>query len=301
MTWLVALGSNLSALWILIANGWMQNPVGAKFNPDTMRMEVTDFADVLFNPVAQAKFVHTVSAGYVIGAMFVLAISAFYLLAGRHIELAKRSMTVAASFGLAAALSVVVLGDESGYTAGENQKMKIAAIEAMWDTEPAPASFTIVRLPDLANRRTDYEVKVPWMLGLIATRSIDKTLPGIKELVGRAEERIRSGLIAYDALEKVRAQPDNAARAGAGSRRNGADLGYALLLKKIGPTSPTPPQTRSLRPRGAPCRLSRRCSGASASWSGSASISSRLFAVAFCARQHATANGISRCSCGWRC
>ena len=143
VTWLVALGSNLSALWILIANGWMQHPVGAKFNPDTMRMEVTDFMEVIFNPVAQAKFVHTVSAGYVTGAMFVLAISAFYLLKGKHAAVAKRSMTVAASFGLAAALSVVVLGDESGYTAGENQKMKIAAIEAMWDTEAAPASFTI--------------------------------------------------------------------------------------------------------------------------------------------------------------
>src|ERR1700743_1592898 len=170
VTWLVALGSNLSALWILIANGWMQFPVGAKFNPDTMRMEVTDFAEVLFNPGAQAKFVHTVSAGYVTGSMFVLSISAFYLLKGRHIELAKRSMTVAASFGLAAALSVVVLGDESGYTAGENQKMKIAAIEAMWDSEPAPASFTVFGIPDLANRRTDYAIKVPWMLGLIATR-----------------------------------------------------------------------------------------------------------------------------------
>src|SRR5580704_10153241 len=121
VTWLVALGSNLSALWILIANGWMQNPVGARFNPDTMRMEVTDFMVILFNPVAQAKFVHTVSAGYVTGAIFVLSISALYLLGGRHVQLAKRSMTVAASFGLAASLSVVVLGDESGYTAGENQ------------------------------------------------------------------------------------------------------------------------------------------------------------------------------------
>src|SRR6202044_1535208 len=102
-TWTLALGTNFSALWILIANGWMQYPVGAKFNPDTMRMEVTNFTDVLFNPVAQAKFVHTVSAGYVIGAMFVLSVSAFYLIRGRHTELAKRSMTVAASFGLAAA------------------------------------------------------------------------------------------------------------------------------------------------------------------------------------------------------
>lgn len=81
-TWLVALGSNLSALWILIANGWMQFPTGARFNPDTMRMEVTDFMQVLFNPVAQAKFVHTVSAGYVTGSMFVLAVSALYLCKG---------------------------------------------------------------------------------------------------------------------------------------------------------------------------------------------------------------------------
>jgi cytochrome d ubiquinol oxidase subunit I len=234
VTWLVALGSNLSALWILIANGWMQHPVGAKFNPATMRMEVTNFMDVLFNPVAQAKFVHTVSAGYVTGAMFVLSVSAFYLIKGRHTELAKRSMTVAASFGLASALSVVVLGDESGYTDSENQKMKIAAIEAMWDTEPAPASFTVFGLPDLANRRTNYEVKVPWMLGLIATRSIDKTLPGIKELVARAGTRIRTGLIAYDALEKLRAQPADAAER-ARLDSNAADLGYALLLKKMRP------------------------------------------------------------------
>src|SRR4029079_5032287 len=124
--WMVALGSNLSALWILVANGWMQYPVGAKFNPDTMRMEVTDFMAVLFNPVAQSKFVHTVSACELTGSMFVVSISAFYLLKGRHIAFAKRSMTVAASFGLASALSVVVLGDESGYPATENQKMKTA-------------------------------------------------------------------------------------------------------------------------------------------------------------------------------
>jgi cytochrome bd ubiquinol oxidase subunit I len=234
VTWLVALGSNLSALWILIANGWMQHPVGARFNPDTMRMEVTDFMAVIFNPVAQAKFVHTVSAGYVTGSVFVLAISAYYLLRGRHVELAKRSMTVAASFGLAASLSVVVLGDESGYTAGENQKMKIAAIEAAWDTEPAPASFTIFGLPNQETHVTADEVRVPWMLGLIATRSISGKVAGINELVARAEERIRSGLIAYDALQQVRADPSNAderVRLAA----HGDDLGYALLLKKIRP------------------------------------------------------------------
>lgn len=144
-TWLLALGTNLSALWILIANGWMQNPVGAAFNMQTMRMEVTDFAAVIFNPVAQAKFVHTISAGYVTGAIFVLSISAYFLLRGRNAAFAKRSMAVAVSFGLASALSVVVLGDESGYLANSNQKMKLAAMEAMWHTEKVPAGFAVSR------------------------------------------------------------------------------------------------------------------------------------------------------------
>ena len=231
VTWLVALGSNLSALWILVANGWMQNPVGAAFNFHSMRMELTSFADVLFNPVAQAKFVHTVSAGYVTGAVFVMAISAWFLLKGRNIEFAKRSMTVAASFGLAAALSVVVLGDESGYTASQNQKMKVAAIEAMWQTEPAPASFTIFGIPDNAAHQTRDAVKVPWMLGLIATRSIDQVEPGIEPLVMANEGRIRSGMIAYGALAQARAHPGDA-EAKASLDAHVKDLGYGLLLKR---------------------------------------------------------------------
>ncbi|HTN40354.1 MAG TPA: cytochrome ubiquinol oxidase subunit I, partial [Asticcacaulis sp.] len=113
VTFLVALGTNLSALWILVANGWMQHPIGAEFNPATMRMEVTDFMAVVFNPVAQAKFVHTVSAGYVLAAVFVMGISAIYLWNDKWTSIAKRSMAVAAAFGLASSLSVVVLGDES--------------------------------------------------------------------------------------------------------------------------------------------------------------------------------------------
>jgi cytochrome d ubiquinol oxidase subunit I len=230
-TWLLALGTNLSALWILVANGWMQNPVGAAFNPHSMRMELSSFGDVLFNPVAQAKFVHTVSAGYVTGAVFIMAVSAWFLLKGRNREFAIRSMTVAASFGLASALSVVVLGDESGYTASLNQKMKLAAIEAMWETQPAPASFTLFGIPDLAARKTNYAVQIPWVLGLIATRSIDKQVPGILPLVTANEDRIRSGMLAYGALEQVRAHPDDA---GALStlEAHGKDLGYGLLLQR---------------------------------------------------------------------
>jgi len=233
-TWALAIGTNLSALWILIANGWMQYPVGARFNADTMRMEVTDFMAVLFNPVAQAKFVHTVSAGYVTGSVFVLAISAWYVLRGRNVEFARRSLTVAASFGLASALSVVILGDESGYTAGQNQKMKIAAIEAMWETEPAPASFTVFGLPDLKNHHTALEVKVPWMLGLIATRSADTPVPGISELVGTARANIADGLVAYRLLPQLRAHAADAALRRQFEAHAG-NLGYALLLKNIRP------------------------------------------------------------------
>jgi cytochrome d ubiquinol oxidase subunit I len=234
VTWLTGLGANFSALWILIANGWMQNPVGARFNVATMRMELTSFQELLFNPVAQAKFVHTVSAGYVTGAVFVLAVSALYLLRGRHGALAKRSMTVAASFGLASALSVVVLGDESGYTATLDQKMKIAAIEAMWDTQTPPASFTLFGIPDTVERATHYKIEVPWLLGLIATRSLDRPVEGIDDLVRQGIARIQSGIVAYRALETLRRDPGDAS-ARASFEAHVGDLGYALLLKRYTP------------------------------------------------------------------
>ncbi len=234
VTWMVAVGSNLSALWILVANAWMQHPVGARFSFETMRMEMTSFKEVLFNPVAQDKFVHTVSAGYVTGSVFVLAVSAIYLLQGRHSEFAKRSMTVAASFGLASALSVVVLGDESGYTASVNQKMKIAAVEAMWNTEPAPASFTLFGLPDAKTHETEYRVQIPWVLGLITTRSLDQQVPGISDLVAEAQTRIRNGIPAYAAIEALHKDPNDAAAREA-LASHVSDLGYALLLKRYDP------------------------------------------------------------------
>jgi cytochrome bd ubiquinol oxidase subunit I len=229
VTYLVAIGTNFSALWILIANGWMQNPTGASFNPDTMRMEVTNFAEVLFNPVAQAKFVHTVSAGYVTAAMFVLSVSAFYLLRGRHRDFAKRSLTVAASFGLASALSVVVLGDESGYATTEHQKMKLAAMEAMWHTEAAPAGFYAFAVPDMDARENYFTLHVPYVFGLIATRSFNTEIPGIVDLVDRAERRIRTGLPGYAALLRLQADP-NDTEAKATVLEHQADLGYAMLL-----------------------------------------------------------------------
>jgi cytochrome d ubiquinol oxidase subunit I len=233
VAWLVAIGSNFSALWILIANGWMQNPVGAEFNPDTMRMEMTSFFEVMFNEVAQAKFVHTVSAGYVTASVFVLGVSAFYLIKKRHMDLARRSIAVASAFGLASALSVVVLGDESGYSASHTQQMKLAAIEAMWETHEAPAPFTAIGFPDQEARETHYAVEIPWAMGLIGTRSLTQEIPGINELVDEAEDMIRSGIVAYDALMTIRElRDDTPAEVRETFEAHSDDLGYAFLLRR---------------------------------------------------------------------
>lgn len=237
VTMLVALGSNLSALWILIANGWMQNPVGAEFNPMTMRMELVDVAAVIFNPVAQVKFVHTVAAGYVAASLFVMGVSSWYLLRRMEVRFALRSFAIASGFGLAAILSVIVLGDESGYRTGEVQQVKLAAIEAEWHTEPAPASFTLFGFPDQAAETTHAAVKIPYLMGIIATRSLDEQVTGLKDLKARHEARIRSGMLAHEALEAMRADGNNQA-ARATFDRHRQDLGYGLLLtpyaKEIG-------------------------------------------------------------------
>lgn len=231
VTWLVAIGSNMSALWILIANGWMQNPVGSVFNYETMRMEMVDFGAVVFNPVAQVKFVHTVASGYVAGSMFVLAISSYYILKGRDLPFARRSFAVAASFGMAAILSVIVLGDESGYKIGEVQRVKLAAIEAEWHTEPAPAAFTVVGFPNQETMETDYAIKIPYAMGIIATRTLDEEVTGIKDLIKDHEVRIRNGMVAYGLLEKLRAG-DKSAEVREQFEATKIDLGYGFLLKR---------------------------------------------------------------------
>lgn len=231
VTFLVALGSNLSALWILIANGWMNNPVGAEFNFETMRMELVSMTEVIFNPVAQVKFVHTVASGYVAASMFVLGVSSYYLLKARDTAFALRSFAIAAAFGLASTLSVIVLGDESGYTAGEVNKVKLASIEAEWETEPAPAAFTVIGLPNDQAERTDYAVKIPYLMGLIATRSTDTKVTGIKDLKALNRARIIKGMEAYAALTRLKTG-DQSPEARTAFNDLKKDLGYGLLLKK---------------------------------------------------------------------
>ncbi|MCG3723026.1 cytochrome bd-I ubiquinol oxidase subunit CydA [Vibrio cincinnatiensis] len=231
VTWLVALASNFSALWILVANGWMQNPVGAEFNFETMRMEMVSFAEVVLNPVAQVKFVHTVASGYTTGAMFILGISAYYLLKGRDVAFARRSFAIAASFGIAAILSVIVLGDESGYELGDVQRVKLAAIESEWHTEPAPAAFTLFGLPNQETMQTDYAIKIPYVMGIIATRSLDKEVTGLRDLREEHIDRIRNGMYAYELLQTLRAGDKSDENIQAFNEVKN-DLGYGLLLKR---------------------------------------------------------------------
>jgi cytochrome d ubiquinol oxidase subunit I len=231
VTVLTAIGSNLSALWILIANGWMQDPVGSEFSYTTMRMELTNFWTVIFNPTAQAKFVHTVSAGYVTASIFVLGISSWYILKGRDLEFARRSFRIAAAFGFASALSVIVLGDESGYTVSESQQTKLAAMEAMWHTEPAPAALTLFALPNEQTQRNDLEVQIPYVMGIIGTRSFTREIPGIAEIKEKNRKRIESGILAVTAMETLRNNKGDAT-AKEVFEAHKQDLGFGLLLKE---------------------------------------------------------------------
>lgn len=233
-TWMVALGSNLSALWILVANGWMQNPVASTFNYETMRMEMTSFSELLLNVAAQVKFLHTVSAGYVTGAIFVLGISSYYLLKGRDLAFAKRSFAIAAGFGLVTSIAVIVMGDESGYELGSYQKTKLAAIEAEWETQAAPAAFTALAIPDQKAQENKYAIEVPYLMGLIATRSTDKQVTGVKDLIKENEIRVRNGIKAYQLLEELQeGSKDPIVRDKFENIKQ--DLGYGLLLKRYTP------------------------------------------------------------------
>ena len=229
VTWLVALGSNLSALWILVANGWMQNPIASEFNFETMRMEMTSFADLILNPVAQVKFVHTVSAGYVTGAMFILGISSYYLLKKRDLAFAKRSFAIAAGFGLASTLAVITLGDESGRELGDVQRVKLAAIEAEWETHPAPAAFNMFAIPSQKEMKNHYAIQIPYLMGIIATRSFDTQVTGLKDLLAENEGRVRNGMVAVDMLRKIRGgNLDQTVKDQFLATKR--DLGYGLLL-----------------------------------------------------------------------
>ena len=235
VTFVVALGSNLSALWILVANGFMQDPVGAIFNPVSQRMELVSFFQLLFSHDAQSKFVHTSIAGYVTGAMFVVTISAWYLSKGRHVEIARRSLRMGALFGVFSVIGVITLGDALGFVAGSAQPTKLAAMEGMWETEPAPAPLKLIAFPSGEQQRNvGPTLEIPGVAGVLITHSLDKQLPGIKELELRAAERIRNGIPGMLALQQYREHPDDAV-ALATLKDHQDDIGYAMLLMRYAP------------------------------------------------------------------
>ncbi|HFU76914.1 MAG TPA: cytochrome ubiquinol oxidase subunit I [Epsilonproteobacteria bacterium] len=197
-TWLVAIGSNLSALWILVANGWMQHPVGMHFNPDTARNEMTDFWAVLFNPNAYSKFLHTISSGYLLASLFVIAVSSWYLLKKRDIQFAKRSIMVAASFGLIVSLFTITTGDDSARSVAKYQPMKLAAMEGLYNGKKG-AEIVAFGILDPSKKIGDnkdpflFKFAIPYGLSLLSYHNINAFIPGIKQLVlGDKEHNIIS-------------------------------------------------------------------------------------------------------------
>ncbi len=189
-TWLVAIGSNLSALWILVANGWMQNPVGMAFNPETARNEMISFWAVLFNQIAVDKFLHTITSGYLVGSIFVMGISAWFLLKKREIYFAKRSMLVAAVFGLLASLMNAYTGDSSARTIAKVQPVKFAAMEALSDGKKEAGLVAFGVLSDSENKVGDkalknflFKTEFPGFLSILTAGDKDAFVPGINDLV----------------------------------------------------------------------------------------------------------------------
>lgn len=221
--WLVAIGSNLSALWILVANAWMQNPTGMVFNPDTARNEMMNFWDILLSPTAINKFLHTITSGYVFAAIFVVGVSAWFLLKNRRVDLAKKSMVVATVFGLLSAVFLVGTGDGSAKQVYKYQPMKFAAMEGLYYGQ---TNAPLIGIGILKNDPTDVDpdkqdfamkIEFPSMLSILATGNSDDFVPGIYDLVeGNSEqgiisynEKIRQGKIAITALGAYKDAKEN--------------------------------------------------------------------------------------------
>ena len=206
-TWMTGIGASISAIWILIANSWMQHPVGMEFNPDTVRHEMVDFWALVLNPVAIVKFFHSVFSGWMTGAIFVIGISCWYLLKKRETRFALASIRVAASVGIIGTVVLMLSGDGSGIQAAKYQPMKLAAAEGLEEGgEGAP--FSIVP-----------GIEIPNMLSILATHDVNGYVPGINNILEgytdsegvthlSAEEQIARGKLALDAFREYRQLKD---------------------------------------------------------------------------------------------
>lgn len=217
-TYLVAFGASLSALWILVANAWMNYPVGMVFNPDTARHEMVDFWAVLLSPYAVNKFLHTITSGFVISSFFVVAISSWYLLKKREILLAKRSIVIAATFGLLSSIFLALTGDGSAYYVAQKQPAKLAAMEALYDGKEGAGLVAFgVMTPGkkIGDDKDDFlmKIEIPKLLSVLGYRSADAFVPGVNDLVYgneeremlSAEQKIERGRIALSALVDYKA------------------------------------------------------------------------------------------------
>ena len=227
-TWLTGLGATLSAWWILVANAWMQYPIGCTFNPDTMRNEMTSFLDVALSPFAIDKFTHTITSSWILGAAFTVGVSCWYLLRKRHIELAKESIKVGAAVGLVASLLAGSTGHNSAYMVAQSQPMKLAAMEALYEggtdqSLTAVAWVNPFEQPDYMNQsEPPMRIAVPNMLSILATKDAHGYVPGVKDIIrgykkadGTMEpslkEKQERGRNAIQALKDYRAGKDKAA------------------------------------------------------------------------------------------
>ena len=202
-TWLTGLGATISAWWILVANAWMQYPVGCAFNPDTMRNEMVSFMDVALSPFAIDKFFHTVISAWIVGAVFVVAVSSWYLLKKREVRLAKESIKVAAWVGLVASLGAAMTGHKSAQSVAQVQPMKLAAMEALYDGGNAQG-LTVVP-----------GIEVPYALSFMATNDFNGYVPGINDILNgytradgqeepSVDEKIARGQQAIQAMQSYR-------------------------------------------------------------------------------------------------
>ena len=217
-TWFTGIGAAISAVWILIANSWMQHPVGMEFNPDTVRHEMVDFWALVFNPIAISKFFHSVFSGWMTGAVFVIGISSWYLLKRRETRFALASIRVATIVGICGALAVMFSGDSSGVHAAKYQPMKLAAAEGLVEGgERAP--FSIVP-----------GVEIPAVLSILATHDVDGYVPGIDNILDgyttpdgeyhpSAEEKMERGRVAVESFTRYRELCDSDPEAAAEARR----------------------------------------------------------------------------------
>jgi cytochrome d ubiquinol oxidase subunit I len=223
-TWLVAIGANLSALWILVANAWMENPVGMIFNPDTARNEMENFWAVLFNPVAVDKFLHTISSGFVLGSMFVVGISSWFLLKKREENFAKKSILVAAIFGLLSSVLLAITGDSSAKTIARVQPVKFAAFEALYkgaERAPLVAAGVIKngeeKIGEWSSPDFVFKIEIPDLLSVMTSGDRDAYVPGIYDhVMGNPERGILSvaqkkerGEVARLALAEFKAAADS--------------------------------------------------------------------------------------------